>query len=88
MTRLFQPLVSIPKPQVLAIRQILKSMLLAILFIHGQRIPPRVLSPQNHIQNRRNAHQNSVAANDTLPNARVVVADLLRANPKWANDIS
>ena len=80
--------VSIPKPQVLAIRQILKRMLLALLLIHGQRISPRILAPQNNIQTRRDAHQNRIAANDTLPNTRVVVADILGSNPEWADNVA
>lgn len=80
--------VNIPKPQVLAIRQIFESMLLALLLVHGQRIPSCVLAPQHHVQYHGNAHQDSIATDNTLPNTRVVVADFLSSDQERANDIS
>ena len=79
---------SIPEPQILDIRQVLKRMLLTLLLIHRQRIPPSILPPQHNVQDHRNADQDSVTADDTLPDARVVVDDLLRADPEWADDIA
>ena len=80
--------VSIPEPQILDIRQILKRMLLALLLVHRQRIPPRILPPQHHVQDHRNADQDGVTADDALPDARVVVADFLGADPEWADDVA
>jgi hypothetical protein len=69
--------ISVPEPQILAIRQIFKRMLLALLLVHCQRISSRVLAPQHHVQGHCNADQDRIAADNSLPNTRVVVADFL-----------
>ena len=80
--------VSIPEPQILTIRQILKGVLFALLLVHGQGIPPSILPPQHRVQNDRNADQYCITADDTLPDARIVTTDFLRPDPERSNNIT
>lgn len=81
-------LICISKPQILFISQILKSMFLAFLLVQNQYISASILTPKNDIEDYRYGNQNSVTANDALPYARVVLANLLGANPKWTDDVA
>jgi hypothetical protein len=80
--------ISIPEPHVLPIRQVFESVLLALLLVQLQSVSPLVLAAKHHIQNRGDSDQYSVAADDTLPDARVLVADFLRAYPKGTDDVA
>ena len=63
-------------------------MLLALLLVQLQSVSPLVLAAENYIQESRDSDQHSVTTNNTFPDARVLVADLLGADPEWADDVA